>query len=192
MQTHVLCKLAGSDLTYSLLSMRREWIEDLELQFPVEVGLSKDHTNGVDRVRYGVGSPSSFFFFLNDPAPPEFSPLPLPDPLPIGAGRARPAADPGDHVARGPLGILEPHLDAIDNARGGETAPATSGAGGAAQAAEGGVPAGRSRAPSARDRRELDRPAEHRGELARDPPVTQTFGPIGGTADHAASVPCLG
>src|SRR2546421_724763 len=24
-----------------------------------------------------------FFFFLNDPPPPEFSPLPLPDPLPI-------------------------------------------------------------------------------------------------------------
>src|SRR5260370_195150 len=24
-----------------------------------------------------------FFFFLNDPAPPEISPLPLPDPLPI-------------------------------------------------------------------------------------------------------------
>src|SRR4029077_3144550 len=26
---------------------------------------------------------SSFFFFLNDPAPPEFSPFPLPDALPI-------------------------------------------------------------------------------------------------------------
>src|SRR2546429_8350573 len=26
------------------------------------------------------------FFFLNDPPPPEFSPLPLPDALPIGRG----------------------------------------------------------------------------------------------------------
>src|SRR5256885_15011537 len=31
----------------------------------------------------GRSSPSSFFFFLNDPAPTEISPLPLPDPLPI-------------------------------------------------------------------------------------------------------------
>src|SRR2546421_43782 len=29
--------------------------------------------------------PPSFFFFLNDPAPPEISPLPLHDPLPIPA-----------------------------------------------------------------------------------------------------------
>src|SRR5258708_15704067 len=28
-------------------------------------------------------SPSFFFFFLNDPAPPEIYPLPLPDPFPI-------------------------------------------------------------------------------------------------------------
>src|SRR5256885_13276188 len=31
------------------------------------------------------------FFFLNDPAPPEFSPFPLHDALPISARRGRPA-----------------------------------------------------------------------------------------------------
>src|SRR5256885_13066196 len=34
-----------------------------------------------------------FFFFLNDPAPPEISPLPLPAPLPFWAG---PATAPSD------------------------------------------------------------------------------------------------
>src|SRR5258707_15424526 len=39
-----------------------------------------------------------FFFFFNDPAPPEISPLPLHAPLPISAGKLRPAAgfQPGD------------------------------------------------------------------------------------------------
>src|SRR5207244_1882313 len=116
---------------------------------------------------------------------------------PPGAGCDRDAADHGDHVARGALGILEPHLDTVYHARRGGTAraggraglggprgPTTSGAGGAATAAEGGVPAGRSRAPSARDGRELDRPAEHRGELARDPLVAQQVGPVGGDVDR--------
>src|SRR6202040_4439468 len=31
----------------------------------------------------------AFFFFLNDRAPPEISPLPLPDPFPILAARRR-------------------------------------------------------------------------------------------------------
>src|SRR5256885_12726986 len=31
---------------------------------------------------------ASLFFFLNEPAPPEFSPLPLPAPLPISPGVA--------------------------------------------------------------------------------------------------------
>src|SRR5256885_12906072 len=42
---------------------------------------------------------SSCFFFLNDPATPELSPLPLPDALPIPARRAkltlRPSSPPG-------------------------------------------------------------------------------------------------
>src|SRR2546422_8533146 len=37
---------------------------------------------------------SSYFFFFNDPAPPEFSPLPLPDPLPIPASRESLEVDP--------------------------------------------------------------------------------------------------
>src|SRR5256885_14608865 len=34
------------------------------------------------------------FFFLNDPAPTEFSPFPQPDPLPIGACPVPPQRDP--------------------------------------------------------------------------------------------------
>src|SRR2546427_13284949 len=34
----------------------------------------------------------SFFFFFNDPPPPEFSPLPLPAPLPIGAALSPPSS----------------------------------------------------------------------------------------------------
>src|SRR5256885_12899325 len=33
-----------------------------------------------------------FFFFFKDPAPPEFSPLSLPDPLPFSVSRSLPAA----------------------------------------------------------------------------------------------------
>src|SRR5256885_15923146 len=41
----------------------------------------------------------SFFFFLNDPAPPDISPLPLPAPLPTGAA----AREPQPRAGRGPL-----------------------------------------------------------------------------------------
>src|SRR5256885_8093027 len=42
----------------------------------------------------------SFFFFLNDPAPPDSSPLPPPAPLPIGpAARPGPDDDVRDAVA---------------------------------------------------------------------------------------------
>src|SRR3989454_5584714 len=37
---------------------------------------------------------SYFFFFLKDAAPPEFSPLPLPAPLPLGGRRPPPAPPP--------------------------------------------------------------------------------------------------
>src|SRR5260370_831166 len=39
---------------------------------------------------YTLPSLFSFFFFLNDPAPPEISPFPLPDPLPIKGSSPRP------------------------------------------------------------------------------------------------------
>src|SRR5256885_8629008 len=44
------------------------------------------------------------FFFFNDPAPPEISPLPLPAPLPISARRAdvRPCHRAGAATAAGP------------------------------------------------------------------------------------------
>src|SRR2546430_1622394 len=39
--------------------------------------------NSLDHVGAGGLNPSCLFFFFNNPAPPEFSPLPLHDPLPI-------------------------------------------------------------------------------------------------------------
>src|ERR1039458_6205700 len=46
-----------------------------------------------------------FFFFLNDPAPPEISPLPLPDALPIGHRPGPPQARGGPPQGpRHPLG----------------------------------------------------------------------------------------
>src|SRR2546430_9292955 len=46
------------------------------------------------------------FFFLNDPAPPKFSPLPLPAPLPIPLGlRNAPATTPAAPVAPGRPGL---------------------------------------------------------------------------------------
>src|SRR5256885_2299337 len=47
------------------------------------------------------GRPLFFFFFLNDPAPPEISPLPQPAPLPIYPGES-------DHEATLPPGRLAP------------------------------------------------------------------------------------
>src|SRR5947207_503093 len=47
--------------------------------------------------------------------------------------------------------------------------------------AEGGVPAGRSRASS--DRGKLDRAAQHRGQLAGDPLVAQQVGAVRGDVD---------
>src|SRR3989442_5982254 len=49
----------------------------------------------------------SVFFFFNDPAPPEISPLPLPAPLPISADPGRAAgqarlADAAGHAKRDP------------------------------------------------------------------------------------------
>src|SRR2546430_7950639 len=46
------------------------------------------------------------FFFLNDPAPPKFSPLPLPAPLPVPLGlRNAPATTPAAPVAPGRPGL---------------------------------------------------------------------------------------
>src|SRR5256885_15322593 len=46
-----------------------------------------------------------YFFFLNDPAPPEFSPLPLPAAFPLSlAGRAGPAGRPAAQLS--PAGAL--------------------------------------------------------------------------------------
>src|SRR5205807_8702988 len=56
------------------------------------------------------------------------------------------------------------------------------GAGGAATAAEGGVPAGRSRA--SRDRGELDRPAQYSRQLTGDALVAQQVGAVGRDVDH--------
>src|SRR3954449_1082001 len=45
-----------------------------------------------------------FYFFLNDPAPPEISTLPLHDALPISLGHLRPGrADPQQHAPAGDL-----------------------------------------------------------------------------------------
>src|SRR5256885_11515311 len=52
-----------------------------------------------------------FFFFLNDPAPPEFSPLPLPAPLPIPPRRAQLARALQDLVVGEPAGRIEFHHD---------------------------------------------------------------------------------
>src|SRR2546427_13305846 len=49
----------------------------------------------------------SFFFFFNDPATTEISPLPLPDALPISPAHARRERAPAagqDHHARGAIG----------------------------------------------------------------------------------------
>ena len=60
--------------------------------------------------------------------------------------------------------------------------PPISGAGSAATAAEGGVPAGRGRA--SRDRGKLDRrPAQHRRQFAGDPLVAQQVGAVRGDVD---------
>src|SRR5256885_14040601 len=51
-----------------------------------------------------VPTSSLFFFFLNDPAPPEFSPFSLPDSLPFRRGGRRGAQPPPqaqDHRERG-------------------------------------------------------------------------------------------
>src|SRR2546425_10332014 len=47
-------------------------------------------------------SPSLFFFFLNDPAPPEIYPLSLPDALPIFSSRdrSRPSQSPRRWISR--------------------------------------------------------------------------------------------
>src|SRR3989441_4404651 len=63
-------------------------------------------------------SPSLFFFFLNDPAPPEIYPLSLPDALPI-CQEGRPPA-PRFMVPRGAGGIDlgGHHLDGLSGERG--------------------------------------------------------------------------
>src|SRR2546430_4045865 len=47
--------------------------------------------------------PRSFFFFLNDPAPPEISPLPLPDALPIGPPAGTAVSDQQLRLSPSPL-----------------------------------------------------------------------------------------
>src|SRR2546427_10721178 len=51
-----------------------------------------------------VSSKLFFFFFFNDTAPPEISPLPLPDALPISAGSSPPPPAPAEpeHPAEAP------------------------------------------------------------------------------------------
>src|SRR5260370_1140671 len=59
-----------------------------------------------------VSSKTSFFFFLNDPAPPEISPLPLHDPLPISPTML-PPPEPDRSPERGEIHQLDlgPVLD---------------------------------------------------------------------------------
>src|SRR5256885_6129482 len=64
--------------------------------------------------------PFCFFFFLNDPAPPEISPLPLPAPLPISLGCPRERARLERRRQRRPdtAGCAQPvvgaHLDTVE------------------------------------------------------------------------------
>src|SRR3989441_8548921 len=69
-------------------------------------------------------SPSLFFFFLNDPAPPEIYPLSLPDALPIWPPRPVPRA------RRAAQSRSEAVARAGDAARAGAAAPAPGRAGG--------------------------------------------------------------
>src|SRR2546429_7586901 len=62
--------------------------------------------------RFRTAPPPSplFFFFLNDPAPPEISPLPLPAALPICAGGGRAV---GRAAAARPAGAAAPGADLV-------------------------------------------------------------------------------
>src|SRR2546426_11925815 len=63
---------------------------------------SSPFEDGVPPGPIAIFKPSSFFFFFNVPAPPEISPLPLPDALPILAGHLR--VSPRDRPS--PLDLL--------------------------------------------------------------------------------------
>src|SRR5256886_7332600 len=59
-----------------------------------------------------------FFFFLNDPAPPEFSPLPLHAPLPISVRAPAPPGSSGGsagatHPGGGSEGVVEAPSDSL-------------------------------------------------------------------------------
>src|SRR2546430_3996493 len=57
-----------------------------------------------------------FFFFLNDPAPPEFSTLPLPAALPISAGAFPEVVGAGHEHDRAVEPLHEPRRDDPDHA----------------------------------------------------------------------------
>src|SRR5207237_9183541 len=76
-------------------------------------------------------------------------------------------AEHRDHVARGPLGILETHFHAINHSTGGLADGRTDG-----------------QWLRARNLRQLHGRAEVRAQLARDPFVTQQIGAVGRYVDH--------